>query len=82
MVRRAISGFEPPLVVPSDNAALDALIDALDAVGEESDMFRRARAATATRYLRRRDFEEALYEALHAHPDTRQAVTEALAALR
>jgi hypothetical protein len=38
----------------------------LEALGDVRDSFRRARAATAARYLRRGQFEEAVYEALHA----------------
>ena len=81
MVSRVCALFEPPLVIPS-GAALDALVDELDAAGDERDMFRRARGAMAAQLLRRGDYEESLYETLHAHPAvTTDALTEARATL-
>jgi hypothetical protein len=78
MTRRAILRFAPPLELPDDDAALRALVVALDDEGDQRDMWRRARAATAAQFLREGEFEEALYEALHAHSSTREAIAEAL----
>ena len=50
MVSRVCALFEPPLVIPGGDA-LDALVDELDAVGDERDMFRRARGAMAAQFL-------------------------------
>jgi hypothetical protein len=81
MVSRVCALFDPPLVIP-DSDALDALVDELDAHGDERDMFRRARGAMAAQLLRRGEYEESLYEALHAHPAiTSDAITEARATL-
>ena len=37
-------------------------------------MFRRARGAMAAQFLRRGEYEESLYEALHAHPVMSDAI--------
>ena len=67
MVRRVVDQFtDPELEVPSRDEDLDALIDELEGLGDVRDSFRRTRAATAVRHLRRGEFEEAVYEALHA----------------
>jgi hypothetical protein len=81
MVRRACAQFDPPLIVPGGEPALDALVEELDAIGDEHDMFRRARAAMAAQFFRRGEYEESLYEALHAHAFLPDAIAEARATL-
>jgi hypothetical protein len=76
MVERALAAQEPLLEFPADRAMQDALVDELDTSADEAD-FRRARAAAAARFLRQAAYEDALYEALHARPSTRDAVREA-----
>ena len=81
MVARVCALFDPPLVMP-DGHALDVLVDELDGLGDHRDIFRRARGATAAQLLRRAEYQESLYEALHAHPARRsEAIAEARAAL-
>jgi hypothetical protein len=48
---------------------IDAAIEGLEASAEEPDHFRRARVLLAERYPRRSEFEECLYEALHAYAE-------------
>jgi hypothetical protein len=81
MVRRACAPFDPPLMIPGGEPALAALVEELDAAGDEHDMFRRARAAMAAHFFRRGEYEESLYEALHAHAFLRDAIAEAREAL-
>jgi hypothetical protein len=81
MVQRAAAEQDPPLELPSDSAALDALVEELDAC-EDERAFRRARAASAEQFLRRGAYEDALYEALHARRLIPEAVQEVREALR
>jgi hypothetical protein len=77
MVGRAVAEQVPPLELPSDSAALDALVEELDVLpGDRA--FRRARAASAEQFLRRGAYEDALYEALHARRVLGEAIEEAL----
>jgi hypothetical protein len=79
-LRRVCAEFDPPLTIP-DGDALDALVEELDAMGEERDQWRRARAAMAAQFLRHGEYEESLYEAVHAHPFMPDAIAEARATL-
>ena len=81
MTQRAVAAQDPPLELPADPAQLQAVIAELDASEDESD-FRRARAGSAAAHLRGAAYEDALYEALHAHCDIPDAVAEALNLLR
>jgi hypothetical protein len=81
MVQRAVAAQDPPLELPADAAQLHALVAELDASEDMSD-FPRARAASAAEYLRGAAYEDALYEALHAHHDISNAVADALNLLR
>ena len=81
MTHRAVAMQDPPLELPADAAQLRAVVADVDASGDDRD-FRRARAASAAEHLRLSAYEDALYEALHAHADVRVAVAEALSMLR
>jgi hypothetical protein len=81
MVNEAVAEQDPPLELPPDSAALDALIEELDASEDNRD-FRRARAASAEQFLRRGAYVDALYEALHARRLISKAVQEARDTLR
>jgi hypothetical protein len=81
VVRRACAQFDPPLIIPDTDPALEALVEQFDAVGDEREAFRRARAATAAQFFRRGEYEESLYEALHAHAFVPDAIAEARSAL-
>ena len=81
MTQRAVAAQDRPLELPADAAQLQAVVAELDASEDESD-FRRARAASAAAYLRDAAYEDALYEALHAHRDISDAVADALNLLR
>jgi hypothetical protein len=81
MVQRAVAEQDPPLELPFDSAALDTLVEELDA-SEDERAFRRARAASAEQFLRRDSYEDALYEAVHARRLVPAAVQEAREALR
>ena len=81
MAQRALAELDPPLELPRDDGTLDVLVDELDA-SEDDRSFRRARAVTAARFLRRNAFEDALYESIHARSSVLEAVDDALEALR
>ena len=77
MLAKALDEIAPPLELPVSMTELDEVVRALDASDDEDD-FRRARAATAARFLRAEALEDALYEALHARRAVDAAVDEAL----
>ena len=77
MVERALAAQEPPLEVPGDPAARDALLAELDTSEDEAN-FRRARAVAAVTFLGQDAYEDALYEALHARANTSDAAPETL----
>jgi hypothetical protein len=77
MVARALGAQQPPLELPDDPAAQQAVAAQLDSSDDEAD-FRRARAAAAAVWLREAAYEDALYEALHARADMSAAVHEAI----
>jgi hypothetical protein len=69
VVEDARQQLDPPLDVPHGAYVIDAAIEGLEARAEEADHFRRARVLLAERYRRRSEFEECLYEALHAYAE-------------
>jgi hypothetical protein len=69
VVEDAGQQLDPPLDVPQGADVIDAAIEGLEASAEEADDFRRARVLLAERYRRRCEFEEWLYEALHAYAE-------------
>jgi hypothetical protein len=77
MVERALAAQEPPLEVPADRAAQDALLAERDTSEDEAD-FGRARAVAAVAFLGQARYEDGVYEALHARARTSDAVQEAL----
>src|SRR4051794_1025847 len=58
LVERALRAQEPPLQLPPDAAAQEALVAELDASGDEAD-FRRARAAASRHFLHESSYEDA-----------------------
>jgi hypothetical protein len=80
LVAAAVAEQQPPLAVPEDPSAHEALLAELD-YSDDMDQWRRARALNATLYFRRAQHAEALYEALHAHRDVLAAESWALEAL-
>jgi hypothetical protein len=76
MVERALAAQNPPLEFPAHREAQQELFMTLDTSDDDVD-FRKARAVAAACFLRDGAYEDALYEALHAHPDVLDAVRAA-----
>jgi hypothetical protein len=76
----ALRMFEPPLELPSDPVGLAELVEAND-FSEDLDRWRRARAASAAQFLAAGDASEALYEAIHAAPSPKVAMSLAASLL-